>query len=102
MSDDLDLEIDNSHSFEELAAIGRHSRETGESFFAEAYYENEIRKVSEKLKLWTAAYTRAEKLNPHHPLLLRARKIIAEFTANLDALRYLFLKSWRPDRRRPN
>jgi hypothetical protein len=102
MSDDLDLEIDNSHTLEELAAIGRHLRETGECFFRQTMYEEEIHKLTEKLKLWDAAYTRAEKINPDHPLLPRAKTIMAGFATDLDALRYLFLKSWRPDRRRPN
>jgi hypothetical protein len=85
-----------------LERLGRRIEETDECIFHQLDYENEICKLTEKLSRWTAAFTRAQNINPEHPLLLRAKKTIAELTTNLDALRYLFLKSWRPDRRRPN
>jgi hypothetical protein len=85
-----------------LEELGRQIEQSGECIFHQLFHENEIRKLTEKLSRWTVAFTRAQNINPKHPLLLRAKTKIAEFTTDLDALRYLFLKSWRPDRRHPN
>jgi hypothetical protein len=92
----------NESELARLEQLGRRIEQGGECIFRQLNYENEICKLTEKLSRWTVAFTRAQNINPKHPLLLRAKKTIAEFTTNLDALRYLFLKSWRPDRRHPN
>lgn len=102
-----DLEISglgplDDDDWAELEAIGAEMMRNGECYLSQVHYESEMRRLEQSLSRWTNAIANAERMKPDDPRLERAIKIMAQLVADLAACRQLFLKSWRPDRRRPN
>lgn len=98
VNNDLEIEIDDN--FEEMVALGAEMRRNGESYLAQLHYESEILRLEQKLADFSRAIAKVK--NPDDPRLERAVKIMAQLAAELSACRCLFLKSWCPDRYRPN
>jgi hypothetical protein len=90
---------------DDIAALeqrGAEMERTGESIFRELNAQCEINKLTVKLDCWRKATAATEAKNPTDERLERAREIMAGLEAELFGWRRVFLKSWRPDRTKPN
>lgn len=103
VTDNLEIDLDplDDDDLADLRAVAAGIKRTGENVLAQLHYEGESQRLEQKLSDWIKAIAKA-KLNSDDQRLERATKIMAQLTTELAACRYLFLKSWCPDRRYPN